>query len=256
MGHTIIEKILARAAGATAVQPGDIIEARVDLALANDVTAPIGHRRVREGGLRPRSSTPRRSPSCPTTSRPTRTSRRPRRPSIMREFATRARHQELLGGRPRRHRARAAARAGPRGAGRRHHRRRLAHLHLRRPRPPSRPASARPTSRPPWPGAASGCACPRRIRFVYHGRPLALRGRQGPHAAHDRPDRRRRRSLPGDGVHRPGDQAHEHRRPLHHVQHGHRGRRQERHRRLRRDHRRLPARAAPPAAAGATAASN
>jgi 3-isopropylmalate/(R)-2-methylmalate dehydratase large subunit len=41
MGHTIVEKILARAGGRAEVSPGDIVEARVDLALANDVTAPL-----------------------------------------------------------------------------------------------------------------------------------------------------------------------------------------------------------------------
>jgi 3-isopropylmalate/(R)-2-methylmalate dehydratase large subunit len=41
MGSTITEKILARAAGKPAVHAGDIIEARVDLALANDITGPL-----------------------------------------------------------------------------------------------------------------------------------------------------------------------------------------------------------------------
>lgn len=41
MARTITEKILARAAGLAEVSPGQIIEARVDLALANDITAPL-----------------------------------------------------------------------------------------------------------------------------------------------------------------------------------------------------------------------
>ena len=41
MGSTITEKILARAAGRDEVHAGDIIEARIDLALANDITAPL-----------------------------------------------------------------------------------------------------------------------------------------------------------------------------------------------------------------------
>jgi 3-isopropylmalate/(R)-2-methylmalate dehydratase large subunit len=41
MGQTITEKILARAAGREEARAGDIIEARVDLALANDITAPL-----------------------------------------------------------------------------------------------------------------------------------------------------------------------------------------------------------------------
>ena len=38
---TIVEKILAQHAGLDTVTPGQLIEARVDLVLANDITAPI-----------------------------------------------------------------------------------------------------------------------------------------------------------------------------------------------------------------------
>jgi 3-isopropylmalate/(R)-2-methylmalate dehydratase large subunit len=41
MASTITEKILAHAAGLGTVEPGQIIEAAVDLALGNDITAPI-----------------------------------------------------------------------------------------------------------------------------------------------------------------------------------------------------------------------
>ena len=41
MGQTITEKILAFHAGLDEVVPGQLIEAKVDIALANDVTAPI-----------------------------------------------------------------------------------------------------------------------------------------------------------------------------------------------------------------------
>ena len=41
MAQTITEKILARAAGRADARAGDIVEARVDLALANDITAPL-----------------------------------------------------------------------------------------------------------------------------------------------------------------------------------------------------------------------
>ncbi|NLA26574.1 MAG: 3-isopropylmalate dehydratase large subunit [Firmicutes bacterium] len=41
MGMTITEKILAAHAGRDRVNPGEIIQARIDLALANDITAPI-----------------------------------------------------------------------------------------------------------------------------------------------------------------------------------------------------------------------
>jgi 3-isopropylmalate/(R)-2-methylmalate dehydratase large subunit len=38
---TITEKILARHAGLESVAPGDLVEAKVDLAFAHDFTAPI-----------------------------------------------------------------------------------------------------------------------------------------------------------------------------------------------------------------------
>jgi len=41
MGMTITEKILARAAGRESVEPGDLIMARVDFCLGNDITAPV-----------------------------------------------------------------------------------------------------------------------------------------------------------------------------------------------------------------------
>ncbi len=41
MGMTITEKILASHAGKAFVEPGEIIEAEIDLALANDITAPL-----------------------------------------------------------------------------------------------------------------------------------------------------------------------------------------------------------------------
>jgi 3-isopropylmalate/(R)-2-methylmalate dehydratase large subunit len=49
---TLTEKILARHAGKDRVEPGDLILARVDLALGNDVTAPIAIDAVRRLGVR------------------------------------------------------------------------------------------------------------------------------------------------------------------------------------------------------------
>ena len=41
MPMTMTEKILAAHAGRDRVSPGDLIEAKVDVALANDITAPL-----------------------------------------------------------------------------------------------------------------------------------------------------------------------------------------------------------------------
>jgi 3-isopropylmalate/(R)-2-methylmalate dehydratase large subunit len=51
MGSTITEKILARAAGRDEVRAGDIIEAEVDLVLANDITAPLGIAEFEKAGF-------------------------------------------------------------------------------------------------------------------------------------------------------------------------------------------------------------
>lgn len=41
MGMTITQKILARAAGAQSVEPGEFVTCKVDFCLANDITAPL-----------------------------------------------------------------------------------------------------------------------------------------------------------------------------------------------------------------------
>jgi 3-isopropylmalate/(R)-2-methylmalate dehydratase large subunit len=50
-GMTITEKILARAARQATVTPGEFIMADVDLAMANDVTAPVAIKRFEELGI-------------------------------------------------------------------------------------------------------------------------------------------------------------------------------------------------------------
>ncbi len=52
MGMTITEKILAAHAGVDRVAPGDLINAKVDIALGNDITAPIAIREFRESGAK------------------------------------------------------------------------------------------------------------------------------------------------------------------------------------------------------------
>ena len=47
---TITEKLLARAAGRDSVRPGDFVNCKLDLVLANDITAPIAIKMLREMG--------------------------------------------------------------------------------------------------------------------------------------------------------------------------------------------------------------
>ena len=53
---TVSEKILAEHAGLHEVEPGQLINARLDLVLGNDITAPMGIEEFRRVGL-PRFST-------------------------------------------------------------------------------------------------------------------------------------------------------------------------------------------------------
>ncbi len=50
MSMTITEKILAKHAGLAAVEPGQLVMARVDVALGNDITAPIAIREFQRSG--------------------------------------------------------------------------------------------------------------------------------------------------------------------------------------------------------------
>ncbi len=52
MAMTITEKILAAHAGRDAVVPGEIVRVPVDLALANDITAPLAIREFKRGGAK------------------------------------------------------------------------------------------------------------------------------------------------------------------------------------------------------------
>ncbi|MDO5601753.1 MAG: 3-isopropylmalate dehydratase large subunit, partial [Oscillospiraceae bacterium] len=51
MGMTMTQKILAAHAGLDNVVPGQLIEADIDLALANDITGPVAIRELKKAGL-------------------------------------------------------------------------------------------------------------------------------------------------------------------------------------------------------------
>jgi 3-isopropylmalate/(R)-2-methylmalate dehydratase large subunit len=51
MGMTMTEKIMAKHAGLDSVVPGQLIEAEVDLMMANDITAPISIKRLKDLGM-------------------------------------------------------------------------------------------------------------------------------------------------------------------------------------------------------------
>lgn len=51
MGMTITEKILADHAGKKEVHPGELITVKVDLVMANDVTAPLAIKTLEKYGI-------------------------------------------------------------------------------------------------------------------------------------------------------------------------------------------------------------
>ena len=52
MGMTITEKILAEHVGLKNLKPGQLIETKVDIVLANDITAPIAIKQFRASGTK------------------------------------------------------------------------------------------------------------------------------------------------------------------------------------------------------------
>jgi len=51
MGMTMTQKILAKAAGLESVQPGQLIEAKLDLVLGNDITTPVAITEFEKAGF-------------------------------------------------------------------------------------------------------------------------------------------------------------------------------------------------------------
>ncbi len=51
-GQTMVEKILARGAGKERVQPGDLVNVKVDLVMGNDITAPVAIKEFARLGLK------------------------------------------------------------------------------------------------------------------------------------------------------------------------------------------------------------
>ena len=88
MGSTITEKILARAAGAAEAHAGDIIEAKLDLVLANDITAPLGIAEFEKAGFT-KVFDPAKIALVPDHFTPNKDIKAAGQAKIMREFARR-----------------------------------------------------------------------------------------------------------------------------------------------------------------------
>jgi 3-isopropylmalate/(R)-2-methylmalate dehydratase large subunit len=86
MGFTITEKILARAAGKDGAHAGDIIEVKLDLVLANDITAPLGIMEFEKAGFT-KVWDPARIALVPDHFTPNKDIKAAGQAKIMREFA-------------------------------------------------------------------------------------------------------------------------------------------------------------------------
>ena len=51
MGMTLTQKLLANAAGLSEVKVGDLINAKVDIVLGNDITTPVAIREFTKAGF-------------------------------------------------------------------------------------------------------------------------------------------------------------------------------------------------------------
>ena len=86
MGMTIAEKILAAKAGVSFVRPGELIMARVDIALANDVTAPLAIKAFEEVGAK-EVFNPERIVLVPDHFTPNKDIKAAQQAKVVREFA-------------------------------------------------------------------------------------------------------------------------------------------------------------------------
>lgn len=86
MGQTITQKILAAHCGREAVEPGELINARVDLVLGNDITAPIGIQEFEKIGAE-KVFDPNKIALVPDHSTPNKDIKSAQLVKIMREFA-------------------------------------------------------------------------------------------------------------------------------------------------------------------------
>ncbi|GFN22009.1 MAG: 3-isopropylmalate dehydratase large subunit [Thermoanaerobacteraceae bacterium] len=86
MGMTVTEKILAAHAGMEAVEPGQLINARIDLALGNDITAPLAIKEFRQLGVK-RVFDPARVVLVPDHFTPNKDIKSAEQAKVLREFA-------------------------------------------------------------------------------------------------------------------------------------------------------------------------
>lgn len=86
MGMTVVEKIIASHSGKEAVKPGELVKARVDMILGNDITAPVAIREFKKIGVE-KVFDPERVALVPDHFTPNKDIASAEQVKIMREFA-------------------------------------------------------------------------------------------------------------------------------------------------------------------------
>lgn len=86
MPMTMTQKILAKAAGVESVKPGQLIQARVDMVLGNDITAPVAIKEFEKAGLE-RVFDPDKIALVPDHFTPNKDIKSAEQVKLMREFA-------------------------------------------------------------------------------------------------------------------------------------------------------------------------
>ena len=238
MGMTITEKILAAKAGLETVSPGQIVRVPVDVALANDITAPLAIQEFERAGAT-KVFDREKVVLVPDHFSPNKDIQSAEQCKVMREFARRheiTNYFEL-------------GRMGIEHA-------LLPEAGLVRPGMVIVGADSHTCTYGALGAFATGMGStdlaaawitgwtwlkvPPSLKFVFSGTPQPWVGGKDYILAVLGPDRRRRGALLGDGVRRRGDHRARHRRPPDDVQHGHRGGREKRDHRRRRGGGRLP----------------
>ncbi len=228
MGMTLTEKILARHAGLDRVEPGQIINATVDLVLANELSAAVAISVMRKIKGASKVFDPKRIALVADHFVPAKDAQSAGLARLMKDFAFEQEIEHFFD----------VGRGGIEhvvlpeeglvAPGRADRRRRLAHLHRTVPSAPSPPAWARPTSRRPSCSAKSGSRFPPRSNSSTAERPARWSTRRTSCCGRSANSASTARRIARSSITARRSTALDHR-PNHDGEHGDRSRRQERH---------------------------
>ena len=169
MGMTMTQKILAKHAGLESVRAGQLIQAKLDLVLGNDITTPVAINEFESAGFE-KVFDKSRIAMVMDHFAPNKDIKSATQCKQCRTFARRFDIDHFYDVGDNGHRARAAARAGACRPGRGSHRRGLPHLHLRRARRIFHRRRLDRHGARPWPRAKTWFKVPSAIKVNLTGK--------------------------------------------------------------------------------------